>query len=660
MVGEYDEMRIADIAKRILSYDSAQAIERQKAVSLRKLRQYGKHPDPIHIAETEFELACCYLLRWDKRVGHRQLLRAEEHYNRAIAALASAPYAITRAHVQLAIAGAYDRLRSKKHLHNIAVERANEFFRAAIESFLETARPVEAAGACARLAEVWTDEGDRAAAIGFNDRAVVLLSQAAPSDSMNAAAVCDQLFVVQQKLADCRNRELLARQEEFSIRSAKVAVTESDGRFDSLPPKLLDELFEIVQENGELSPVRTYSPAALVEQHRARNTKYATPPPTDPDILALHSIGNVAGSQLLELANRYRNARTSPLGYAIVPVYYATDRQATGKTLPDDYFADGRDPNTIPSRSFGLCHVSIPRDHRTGSIERPRIWKFERRQRPDKHVMLLSLVPHTRSSFFSSLDFDLRSQGDGAGLLFIHGYNVRFSDALKRTAQLCYDLNWPGIPITYTWPSSAQTRLYPADEASIEATVPFLVDFLRDLSARPRLRTLHVVCHSMGSRALTAALKILSERASFSTIAKVTRLWTGSKARRPSINEVVLAAPDIDRELFTQSAAAIKSECERITLYASSKDLALIASRKLHAFPRAGDTGPGITILPGLVDTIDATDVDTNLLGHSYYGDERSIIGDLFGLLNGRSPPEKRFGLRELMSPAGRYWAFQP
>jgi esterase/lipase superfamily enzyme len=290
------------------------------------------------------------------------------------------------------------------------------------------------------------------------------------------------------------------------------------------------------------------------------------------------------------------------------------------------------------------------------------LWKFEFKLRPEKHVTVLSVQPLKRNSFFSHFDSDLAARADGAALLFIHGYNVTFSDALKRTAQLCYDLQWAGIPITYSWPSCASTRLYPADEASIESTVPFLLDFLERLTGRNKLRVLHIVCHSMGARALTLALATLIEdRWSRRSLARhIATLTEGRRSKRPLINEVVLAAPDIDSQRFAQLAAAIRYKCDRITLYASSRDLALVASRAMHAFPRAGETGPDMVVLPELVDTIDATAVDTNLLGHSYYGDERSIIADLFALVNQRQAPEKRFGLRQLMSPKGRYWAFQP
>lgn len=145
----------------------------------------------------------------------------------------------------------------------------------------------------------------------------------------------------------------------------------------------------------------------------------------------------------------------------------------------------------------------------------------------------------------------------------------------------------------------------------------------------------------MGSRAVINALITLKR-----------------KKHLPAVNELVFAAPDIDNQVFAQKAPAVRAKCERITLYASSKDRALAASRALHAFPRAGESGPNMVILPDLLDTIDASAVDTDLLGHSYYGDNRSILGDIYNLVKGRSAPP-RFGLQQMESPKGRYWAFQ-
>ena len=91
-----------------------------------------------------------------------------------------------------------------------------------------------------------------------------------------------------------------------------------------------------------------------------------------------------------------------------------------------------------------------------------------------------------------------------------------------------------------------------------------------------------------------------------------------------------------------------------------SKDNALAASMKIHGhYPRAGQTRPMVVIAPG-VDTIDASAVDTSLLGHSYYGDNRSVISDMFHLIRRNLAPSERFGMRAASAGALTYWRFRP
>jgi hypothetical protein len=66
-----------------------------------------------------------------------------------------------------------------------------------------------------------------------------------------------------------------------------------------------------------------------------------------------------------------------------------------------------------------------------------------------------------------------------------------------------------------------------------------------------------------------------------------------------------------------------------------------------------------VTIVNGM-DTIDASAVDTSLLGHSYYGDNRSVISDLFALVRRDAAPPDRFGMRPVTSVGQRYWMFAP
>jgi esterase/lipase superfamily enzyme len=92
------------------------------------------------------------------------------------------------------------------------------------------------------------------------------------------------------------------------------------------------------------------------------------------------------------------------------------------------------------------------------------------------------------------------------------------------------------------------------------------------------------------------------------------------------IKEVILAAPDIGATYFTEQIAPdLVALGAPITLYASSNDNALLASKKAHGGLRAGEAGQDMVILKG-IETIDASNTDTDLIGHSYYGDRRSVL----------------------------------
>src|SRR5690606_27247555 len=95
------------------------------------------------------------------------------------------------------------------------------------------------------------------------------------------------------------------------------------------------------------------------------------------------------------------------------------------------------------------------------------------------------------------------------------------------------------------------------------------------------------------------------------------------------------------------------------TLYASSRDRALLLSRYFHNYQRLGETEPQLIVANGM-DTIDASLVDTSLLGHSYIGDVKSIVSDLHDLVVVGKRPTERGGLASLLLGEMMYWSIQP
>jgi esterase/lipase superfamily enzyme len=330
--------------------------------------------------------------------------------------------------------------------------------------------------------------------------------------------------------------------------------------------------------------------------------------------------------------------------YISMSVLYATSRQPTGNTNPAAFYGFKR-ANEI---QFGQCEVSIPIDHRTGRLEAPSILRFEFRKDPEKHVVLQHVRPCPAEQFLTDLNSSVAQSKRRDVLVFVHGFNVSFEDAARRTAQIAYDLDFVGAPIFYSWPSRGRLTLagYRHDANNVKWAVPHLVTFLNEVSSRSGAETIHLIAHSMGNQALTDALSSIAgeftERAS------------------PRFTEVVLTAPDIDADVFIDLAKSFRKAAKHTTLYASSNDLALGFSKKYQGnYHRAGDSEGQIVIVPG-VDTIDVSHVDTNFIGHFYYGDNKSVLSDLYYLLTDGKPPGERFGLLPQKSDRGVYWLFRP
>ena len=95
-----------------------------------------------------------------------------------------------------------------------------------------------------------------------------------------------------------------------------------------------------------------------------------------------------------------------------------------------------------------------------------------------------------------------------------------------------------------------------------------------------------------------------------------------------------------------------------VTLYASSNDRALLASKAFHGYPRAGESGTGLVVVDG-VETIDASETTGGLLGHSYFAEDRRIMEDIFALLQTGQRADRRFGLEAVNGPQGRYWTLR-
>lgn len=129
-----------------------------------------------------------------------------------------------------------------------------------------------------------------------------------------------------------------------------------------------------------------------------------------------------------------------------------------------------------------------------------------------------------------------------------------------------------------------------------------------------------------------------------------------------ALKEFLLAAPDINAEIFNQKIAPVlaSSNQPRTTIYASSGDVALMASKAVHRFRRLGDASPPVYRRTPF-ETIDASNAAPmrRAAGHSYVFDSPKVITDIMRLLIQRQPADKRPHLQKVDTEVPPYWTFK-
>ncbi len=367
-----------------------------------------------------------------------------------------------------------------------------------------------------------------------------------------------------------------------------------------------------------------------------------------------------------------RAAAVSPVACVVdntctpVRVFFGTNRAR--EDLPKRIAFSWKDSGAL---ALGGAVVTVPRKVRrdSGSIQRPSWWdrnvlRIPPEGDPARHFVIvpnLLEVYSDEASFIAAVARHMENAGDfkDHAFIYVHGYRVGFDDALYRTAQIAYDLGSPresdgvivpfGSAFLYSWPSAGQLKDYPYDQESARLAVRHLKEFLDVVIARTAVKHVHLVAHSMGNVPL---LNALGE-------------FVGQETAGAKVSQVILAAPDIGRREFSNLAARIKPLAAGFTLYASSSDLAMEASRKVHKNePRAGDVVDGNPVLATGVDTIDISAITTCYFcfGHDEYVEQDELLGDISKLMRaGLRPPHSRtesFKIQE--STELPFWKYQP
>jgi esterase/lipase superfamily enzyme len=305
-----------------------------------------------------------------------------------------------------------------------------------------------------------------------------------------------------------------------------------------------------------------------------------------------------------------------------IDVFIATNRKLKGENFGCSNDQLGVDIDT--TAHFGICKINVPKNHSTGQI------RFTKDNRQSSHdfFKVLNAKSLSQASVFESL-----KKSERYPLVFVHGFNLRYEDAVLRASQIAYDLKYQGPIVLFSWPAGAGdgfldeqmiTRTYESNLKNAKESIAMFKDFLNQLKAN-NLKV-NLVVHSMGHQVVLPALKDFAKQNPDSKI----------------INELILNAPDFEADDFINIADAIKANTKRITTYCSYNDRAMTVSEIYNKNPRFGACAFSESI-----DSINVSLVDAPALGlgHGYYS-SRAILGDVFQVLLGIDA-EKRLFIRK-------------
>ena len=276
---------------------------------------------------------------------------------------------------------------------------------------------------------------------------------------------------------------------------------------------------------------------------------------------------------------------SQPVGN-LVPVAVSAPNTSAVEMLVATTRAEDPNPGVMfnGERAHGLrfadIGVSIPpdSDRKIGEIQ----WPSSLPGDPERSFVTLRAdrldLPELKAAF----DARLQQGPSSHVLIFVHGYNTKFEEAVYRFAQIVHDSGAPVLPFLFTWPSRGNLLNYVYDHDSAMYSRDALEDVLQAMVDDPKVGSISILAHSMGNIVAVEALRQMAIR---------------DKGLPLKIKDIMLASPDIDFEVFRREIAEIEKsgKAAPVTLFVSNDDQALDASSFLAGGePRLGRLDPRV------------------------------------------------------------------
>ena len=242
----------------------------------------------------------------------------------------------------------------------------------------------------------------------------------------------------------------------------------------------------------------------------------------------------------------------SAAGVSRVPILVATTRQRSSND-PGEMFTG--DPARV--LDYASITVSIPPEsaRKIGQIQ----WPTSVPGDPARDFMTVSADYLDKQAFNAAISAVAKSTKRNKVLVFVHGFNNRFDEAVYRFAQIVQDSQAPVIPVLFSWPSKGVVALdaYKSDVERANESRSALKQLLESTALNRNVKEMTVLCHSMGCWPALEALRSIHAK------------------------NVLLVAPDVDVDVFRTEIEQMGKPRPRIALFVSHDDQALKLSKSI-------------------------------------------------------------------------------
>lgn len=303
-----------------------------------------------------------------------------------------------------------------------------------------------------------------------------------------------------------------------------------------------------------------------------------------------------------------------------IDIFVVTNRNKLSNEFSCKEGAFGSDLST--RIIIGRCNINVPKNYKIGYI--PEI--VSDLGMLHKDFKILQEESFEQNDLVAKIKDTKRNP-----LIFVHGFNVGFNEAVARSAQIAHDLKYQGPVILFSWPAGGDDssvveidKVYKSNFKNAKLAINDFVEFLVLLKNNDI--TPNIMVHSMGHQTVLNGLNSLAKK----------------YPKDEFVNKLILNAPDFEVEKFVAMKEPLQKVADNITIYCASNDKAISVSRAINGSKRLGECVMLDAKVDTKIDLIDVTKVNISLLGHGYYY-SREVLNDIFQNLVGIEAKKRIF-----------------